>query len=193
MYENEYLLLDAGMNYTSFIGAELCAETDAIVFFTFDEILWHEALDDIHLRTFFDSKALPLSFSRLECCNVIKYSLKKGEYRLCSFEPYTFRYLKIAVKGRIRLKRVYHIPYENPSIPKDIFCTDRPELNQIFEAGVRTFAQNAVDVLTDCPSRERAGWLCDSFFTAQAEALLTGGNRGGKESPGELSACPSAA
>ena len=177
VYENEYLLLDAGMNYTSFIGAELCAETDAIVFFTFDEILWHEALDDIHLRTFFDSKALPLSFSRLECCNVIKYSLKKGEYRLCSFEPYTFRYLKIAVKGRIRLKRVYHIPYENPSIPKDIFCTDRPELNQIFEAGVRTFAQNAVDVLTDCPSRERAGWLCDSFFTAQAEALLTGGNR----------------
>lgn len=27
---------------------------------------------------------------------------------------------------------------------------------------------------TDCPSRERAGWLCDSFFTARAERCLTG-------------------
>jgi alpha-L-rhamnosidase len=26
----------------------------------------------------------------------------------------------------------------------------------------------------DCPSRERAGWLCDSFFTARAEHSLTG-------------------
>ena len=26
----------------------------------------------------------------------------------------------------------------------------------------------------DCPSRERAGWLCDSFFTARVERLLTG-------------------
>lgn len=26
----------------------------------------------------------------------------------------------------------------------------------------------------DCPSRERAGWLCDSFFTARVEMDLTG-------------------
>jgi alpha-L-rhamnosidase len=26
----------------------------------------------------------------------------------------------------------------------------------------------------DCPSRERAGWLCDSFFTSRVERLLTG-------------------
>lgn len=26
----------------------------------------------------------------------------------------------------------------------------------------------------DCPSRERAGWLCDSFFTARVEYALTG-------------------
>ena len=29
-------------------------------------------------------------------------------------------------------------------------------------------------MLTDCPSRERSGWLCDSYFTAQAEHALTG-------------------
>jgi alpha-L-rhamnosidase len=26
----------------------------------------------------------------------------------------------------------------------------------------------------DCPSRERAGWLCDSFFTSRVEKVLTG-------------------
>ena len=26
----------------------------------------------------------------------------------------------------------------------------------------------------DCPSRERAGWLCDSFFTSRTEYALTG-------------------
>ena len=36
------------------------------------------------------------------------------------------------------------------------------------------FAHNAVDLFTDCPSRERAGWLCDSFFTARAEYALFG-------------------
>jgi alpha-L-rhamnosidase len=29
----------------------------------------------------------------------------------------------------------------------------------------------------DCPGRERAGWLCDSFFTGRAEALLCGGSK----------------
>jgi alpha-L-rhamnosidase len=28
----------------------------------------------------------------------------------------------------------------------------------------------------DCPTRERAGWLCDSFFTARAEKVFTGEN-----------------
>ena len=28
----------------------------------------------------------------------------------------------------------------------------------------------------DCPSRERAGWLCDSYFTAKTEYVLTGTN-----------------
>jgi alpha-L-rhamnosidase len=37
-----------------------------------------------------------------------------------------------------------------------------------------TFAHNAVDLYSDCPSRERAGWLCDSFFTGKVEHFLTG-------------------
>ena len=29
----------------------------------------------------------------------------------------------------------------------------------------------------DCQSRERAGWLCDGYFTGKAERVLTGANK----------------
>ena len=48
------------------------------------------------------------------------------------------------------------------------------ELASIYSAAEATFAHNAVDLYTDCPSRERAGWLCDSYFTGRAEYFLTG-------------------
>ncbi|HOV76837.1 MAG TPA: hypothetical protein PLS24_02320, partial [Sedimentisphaerales bacterium] len=52
-------------------------------------------------------------------------------------------------------------------------CSD-PALNRIFEAARQTFRQNAIDIFMDCPSRERAGWLCDSFFTARVAFDLCG-------------------
>ena len=39
-----------------------------------------------------------------------------------------------------------------------------------------TYKQNSVDMFTDCPSRERAGWLCDSFFEGKASQILDTSN-----------------
>src|SRR3546814_20419396 len=47
-------------------------------------------------------------------------------------------------------------------------------LNKSFGASKQTFRQNAVDLFMDCPSRERAGWLCDSRFMSIAEKDFTG-------------------
>ena len=49
-------------------------------------------------------------------------------------------------------------------------------VERVFEAARNTFMQNATDIFMDCPGRERAGWLCDSYFTAIAERLFTGKN-----------------
>ena len=48
------------------------------------------------------------------------------------------------------------------------------ESRVIFDAAVRSFAHNAADLYTDCPSRERAGWLCDSYFSGIAEYFFLG-------------------
>lgn len=108
--------------------------------------------------------------------NVIEYLVDAGEHRdLLSFEPYAFRFLMVAVKeGCIRLNTVgvktYMFDDSNIALPD---CQD-DTLNAINRAALRTFVHNAVDVYTDCPSRERAGWLCDSYFTSKAEFALTG-------------------
>jgi len=54
------------------------------------------------------------------------------------------------------------------------FAIADEELILIYNAAVKTFRQNSIDIFTDCPSRERAGWLFDSFYTAKAEFGLTG-------------------
>lgn len=173
---DSYALFDCCVNRTAFIGLIAEVEKSATVYVIFDEILWNEGASDPEFAASHPQGALPLSFYRMECCNIVKYDLSPGKYDLLSFEPYTFRYLKVIVKGSATISRVYRTPYENPDAERTVFNSSDAAINEIFEAGKRTFVQNAVDVLTDCPSRERAGWLCDSYFTARAERLLTGKN-----------------
>ena len=59
-----------------------------------------------------------------------------------------------------------------PAIAPRAYADETCEL--IDRAAVNTFRQNATDIFMDCPSRERAGWLCDSFFTARSEWEFTG-------------------
>nr|WP_256454749.1 hypothetical protein [Cohnella sp. GbtcB17] len=64
--------------------------------------------------------------------------------------------------------------YANAAAGKAQFESGDERLNMIFEAGRETFRQNVVDLFMDCPSRERAGWLCDSYFMGRAALSLTG-------------------
>lgn len=56
------------------------------------------------------------------------------------------------------------------------FKSENEQLNRIIDAAEETFIQNSFDIFTDCPTRERAGWLCDSFFLGRAEKTFTGKN-----------------
>ena len=83
-------------------------------------------------------------------------------------------YLKAVVKGACTISDVSIIEYQHPEPAVQIRIPDNQALCLIRDSAVRTFRQNALDVFMDCPSRERAGWLCDSFFTARVEYVLTG-------------------
>jgi alpha-L-rhamnosidase len=90
-------------------------------------------------------------------------------------QPNTMRYLKVAaLRGRCELRDVTLREYASDAAWEAQFACSDPDLNRIFEAARETYRQNGVDLFMDCPSRERAGWLCDSFFTARVAHALTG-------------------
>ena len=152
MGENTFCILDLGTNLTGFVGATVRCTEPARLYVTFDEIL---AADDV-------------DFKRLGCVNAVCYELRPGTYQLESFEPYTMRYLKLNVlQGRCAIENVFLREYAHPATAEAHFCCSDARLNRIFEAARQTFRQNTVDIFMDCPSRERAGWLCDSFFTSR--------------------------
>ncbi|MBQ3288120.1 MAG: hypothetical protein IJH50_01755 [Kiritimatiellae bacterium] len=114
---------------------------------------------------------------RFRCNNVVLWDVKEpGEYDFESFEPYTFKFAEvIMLEGEATVEKLDVRTYKNPNATRECKLND-PANRKIFEAARETFAQNAVDVFTDCPSRERAGWLCDSYFTGPAERFFTGKN-----------------
>ena len=155
----QFRIHDFGTNLTGFFGAKLEVKRAGRFYITFDEILTEG----------------DVNFMRLGCISAVTYDLQPGSYTLESFEPYTMRYAKImAVDGECAVNEIYLREYVNPDIKRATFESSDPQLNRIFTAGVETFRQNAVDIFMDCPHRERAGWLCDSYFTARVASDLSG-------------------
>ena len=164
----EYSLYDLRRTRTGFFSLRVRAEAPegATVLLLFDELRAP------------DGARFPVDPFRNACSNVAKWRLGPGVHDLLSFHPNSARFVAVAVlEGRAEVERLGVVPYENPDAARvPLPPTGDAALDAIVDAARATFAQNAVDLLTDCPSRERAGWLCDAFFTGRAEALLTGRN-----------------
>ncbi len=157
--EHGWQVLDLGVNRTGFIGLEVTCRAPARLMVTFDEVLTNDNVD----------------FKRLGCVNIVDLHLAPGTYHFESYEPYTARYLKlIAMNGASSVRGVYLREYVNPDVWRAHFAAADERLNRLFAAGRETFRQNATDIFMDCPSRERAGWLCDSFFTSRVAMDFSG-------------------
>jgi alpha-L-rhamnosidase len=155
----QFHTFDFGTDLSGFLGVRLIVRKATHVYLLFDEMLLN---DDV-------------AYKRMYTVNAISWQLEPGSYDLESFEPYTARFLKVMVtEGECSLERVYLREYANPDVWRADFASSDPGLNRLFAAGRETYRQNSVDLFTDCPQRERAGWLCDSYFTGRVEHLLTG-------------------
>ena len=140
------------------IGLDCTATDETEVYISFDEILYNGDVNP----------------NRCDAANAVKFVLPAGEHRCLTFEPYTFKYLKLSVvRGSVQVKRLYILEQAGAKTLEKKFSD--PQLQRVYDAACNTFRQNAPDIFMDCPSRERAGWLCDSFFTARSEYALTGG------------------
>lgn len=158
---NGYAVYDMGCNLCGLLGLTVECEEDVTVYAMFDEILK-------------DNDPNQVNFVRLDTAGLVVWKLPRGRHELLSFEPYVFKYLKVAVVGGASvISGVHQRRVGFPKVDKKI-NTDNPRIRAVYEAAVETFRQNTLDVYMDCASRERAGWLCDSFFTSRVEHCLTG-------------------
>jgi alpha-L-rhamnosidase len=157
--QGDFILWDFGTNLTGFITSTLLCRTSTKVLIFFDEFMSEHEVD----------------FKRLDCVNIVSYELAPGYYDLESFEPYTLRYGKVlVVEGACEIVNFRLREYVNPDSGRLRLETPVLVLKKIFQAAEETYRQNTLDTLMDCPSRERAGWLNDSFFSARAAYLFSG-------------------
>jgi len=156
---DSYKIYEFPYNATGMITLNVTAERDLTLYLAFDEIIIGNMIKPTRCRG----------------CNIIKYQLAEGSHRIHTFEVYTMKYLQvIAVGGSCKVENISLVEYKHPPICAP--ATKDKVLQKIIDAAVETYRQNAVDLFTDCPSRERAGWLCDSYFLARAEYAITGRN-----------------
>lgn len=136
-----------------------------------------EAFDTTEMYAIFEEILVDgkWTFRRDSCNDFLGLIVEKGKRTFVSAEPYAVRYLKILTTKKLKITPRL-IAYENNEA--DCVNVEGDErFVKIFDAAKNTFRQNAVDIFTDCPGRERAGWLCDSYFMGITERLLTGDNK----------------
>lgn len=157
---NTYGVYDMGREITGMIGLTVTCKAPVTIYALFDELLQEDATH-------------PIDFVRLYTSSVVVWHLPAGTHRLLTAEPYSFRYLQlVSLEGACIVDDLYVRGYTFKAIPSKKFRD--PDVQKIYDAAIETFRQNVVDIYMDCPHRERAGWLCDSFFTSRVEHLLTG-------------------
>ena len=157
----EYNTLKMRCNITGFVKIEVECNEDTTLLLSFDEVLTNGSVD----------------YMRLECINLIAFKLSgKKSYTLITAEPYTFKYMNvISLGGAVKVNSLSVIKNAFPerNITKQLKPSADEQIKRIYDAALETFMQNTFDIYMDCPSRERAGWLCDSFFTSKVEHLMS--------------------
>ena len=153
---------DLGADHTGFPALGVKALKATRLLLVFDEIL-------------VDGQ---VKFNRSGCVNALWLELASGaEIDFEAFEPYTLRYLQVLVwSGAAEVSDIRLRHYINGTAlrPPPAGLAAAPA--RVRRAALSSYRQNALDIFMDCPARERAGWLCDSLFTARAEWHLTRDN-----------------
>ena len=153
-----FATFDMGKNLTGLIGFNAEINGEGELYIVFDEIMQGDNIN----------------FTRLTTASVVIIKAKTGKFSFLSAEPYTYRYIRIYSKNmKCTVNNLHLLRVGAPEVKK-VLDSDNKKLQAIYNAAIETYRQNTFDIYMDCPSRERAGWLCDSFFTSRVEKALTG-------------------
>ena len=151
---------DLGRIEAGFVTLKVNAKTDSRIIAVFGE------------QNYPDGRPYPIP---VNATNAVEWRLPAGSYELYSFEPYTVMGIEVMITDGdvdIEFAGVTELAYSAKSIKR--FEVKDPDLALVYDAAIASFRHNAFDIFMDCPSRERAGWLCDSYYEGKSEYYFTG-------------------
>ena len=159
--DGEAVTFEGTVNRAGFARFRITCPGPCRVYLTFDELLKDDGSIDIF---------------RIACANTAEWIFEKGgSYDVELIEPNAFKFARILVVGGPAEVSVPSVrTYESPVTRRGTFTCSDERLNRLFKAAQLTLAANGVDCVTDCPTRERAGWCGDTYFTGKACSVLTG-------------------
>ena len=151
---------DLGQIEAGFVTVKVTAKSDSRIIIVYGE------------QNYPDGRPYPIP---VNATNAVEWKLPAGKYELYSFEPYTVMGVEAMImEGEVDFEFVGVTECAYPAGKIKSYKVKDPELALVYQAAINSFRHNAVDIYMDCPSRERAGWLCDSYYEGQSEYYFTG-------------------
>jgi len=155
---NSYLSYDLGESFVGFTGFKIKTDKDIIIDLVCTELTKPDGtiMYDFNTGT--------------------RLYIKAGEYSFTRFDPCLARYFRLYIRGEaeIEITDLHMISYSYPDLNEGTFTCSDEDVNRLYNAARKTLILNTLDIFMDCPDRERGGWLCDSFWTARAAAVMLG-------------------
>jgi alpha-L-rhamnosidase len=174
------LQLDFGQEVSGLVELVIDAPAGTVLDLGWSEILHQDA----HVSRWFESAGQPQGSvpprEPMDSRCGLRWICRGGGESFTSLFFVSARHLRLAVRRPagnrepVRLRRLAVRGVQYPLPREGEFRSPDDTLNRIFAAAVETVRHSTFDVYMDCPGRERAGWLNDSYWTAAAFTELTG-------------------
>ncbi|MBQ9507222.1 MAG: family 78 glycoside hydrolase catalytic domain, partial [Clostridia bacterium] len=158
-------LIDFGQNIAGYISFRINARAGQKLVFRFGEMLKEGELYQKNIQLSMGKKTTPLQ--------KIEYFCKEGvnEYKT-KFAVFGFQYAEIDSDVEITAENVTAIAVCSDLERTGWFESSNALLNSFTEATVWSAKNNHLDIPTDCPTRERHGWLGDAQIFADTASYL---------------------
>ncbi len=158
-------LFDFGQNIAGYLSFKVNAKAGQKLTIRCGELLENGELTLKNIQCVNKKKTTPLQR--------IDYVCKEGEnvYKT-TFAIFGFQYAEIDTDLAITADDVTAIAVRSDLEETGAFCSSNELLDRFVEATRRSAENNSADLLTDCPTRERHGWLGDAQIFVKTASYL---------------------
>ncbi|WP_168202524.1 alpha-L-rhamnosidase [Pedobacter sp. KBS0701] len=164
--KDQYYLYDMGQNFAGVVRLKIKGKVGDTVVLKYGERLNGDGnLDEKHNAGHMIGPETDPKFAT----DVYILSGKGSETYTPRFTYHGFRYVQVKVSGAIELSKSSLLGqfYSTDFTPVGSFKSSSRMLNMLNTAALQSYRSNYIGIPTDCPQREKMGWLADAHLLCE--------------------------